>query len=298
MSQVVRASLGVLGFAPTIPQAMGARSVVAERKAKRTGGSDASPYTSKIIKAGALLDDTKTLLSNWDSNSGVTENLDRLRRENVFGKASRSRVEDMLAVFRQRYLTGGEVTKGLVALVKGRWPAANMNRVFYFHAAGADRLLHDIVTEILAPMAAGGSTAISTAEVQKALKKWVESGLTTAKWSDNTTLRVAQGLLSTLRDFGVLEGATNKRIATVYLPVEAFAYVAFHLKRRHTSGAKLVDDPDWGLFFLDRDGVERFLFEANQRGLLEYHAAGSVTRLTFPADTAEEYANALAQRAH
>ena len=296
---MVYAPAGEVGPAPAALLARGARSVVAEPKAKRAGGGTAPPpYTSKIIKAGALLGDTKTLLSHWDLTAGVTENLDRLQRENVFGKASRSRVEDMLAVFRQRYLADGEVTKGLVALVKNGWPAANTDRALYFHAAGADLLLHDTVTEILAPLAAGGRAGVSPAEMQKALKKWVEAGLTSARWSDGTTLRVAQGLLSTLRDFGVLEGATNKRIATVYLPVEVFAYVAFHLKRRHTSGAKLLDDPDWGLFFLDREGVERFLFEANQRGLLEYHAAGSVTRLTFPADTAEEYANALAQRAH
>src|SRR5438876_5570540 len=63
------------------------------------------PYTSKIIKAGALLADTKTLLSHWDVGVSVQENLHRLHRENVFGKASRSRVEDVLAIFRQRYLT-------------------------------------------------------------------------------------------------------------------------------------------------------------------------------------------------
>ena len=38
---------------------------------------------------------------------------------------------------------------------------------------------------------------------------------------------------------------------------------------------------DWKLFFLQREAVERFLFEAHQRDLLEYHVAGSVTRLTF-----------------
>jgi len=71
-------------------------------KAKQASQSAAPLYTSKIIKAGALLADTKTLLAHWDVRSSVHENLDRLRRENVFGKASRSRVEDILAVFRQR----------------------------------------------------------------------------------------------------------------------------------------------------------------------------------------------------
>jgi BrxA len=59
-------------------------------------------YSSKIIKAGALIGDTKTLLSHWDIDVSVDENINRLRRDNVFGKASRSRVEAILAIFRQR----------------------------------------------------------------------------------------------------------------------------------------------------------------------------------------------------
>ena len=81
-------------------------------------------YTSRIIKAGALLADTKTLLSHWDMTRSVQDNLDRIRRENVFGKASRSRVEDILAIFRQRYLTELRSLKALVVLVKERLPAA------------------------------------------------------------------------------------------------------------------------------------------------------------------------------
>jgi hypothetical protein len=110
--------------------------------------------------------------------------------------------------------------------------------------------------------------------------------------------RIAQGLLSALRDFGVLQGAVNKRIAPAFLPVEAFAYVAFYLKQHQPSGAKMAELPDWKLFFLPREGVERGLFEAHQAGLLEYHAAGSVTRLTFPAGTLEEYARVLTPGAH
>jgi hypothetical protein len=110
--------------------------------------------------------------------------------------------------------------------------------------------------------------------------------------------RIVQGLLSALRDFGVLQGAVKKRIAPAYLPVEAFAYLAFYLKQHQLSGAKLAELHDWKLFFLSREGVERSLFEAHQSGLLEYYAAGNVTRLTFPASTLEEYAYVLAQRPH
>jgi hypothetical protein len=255
-------------------------------------------YSSKIIKAGALLADTKTLLSQWDVGAPATDNLERLRRENVFGKASRSRVEDILAIFRQRFLGEESVTRALVVLVKGKLPATSLDRILFFHAARADRLLHDVVTEVLAPLSARGITDIDVLEVQKPLKKWVAEEKTSAPWSDPTIERIAQGLLSALRDFGVLQGAVKKRLAPAYLPVEAFAYLAFYLKQHQPSGAKLVELPDWKLFFLPAEGVERFLFDAHQHGLLEYHAAGTVTRLTFPAKTLEEYAGVLAQRSH
>jgi hypothetical protein len=267
-------------------------------KKKRVPASAPPPYSSKIIKAGALLDDTKALLSHWDVDATVPENLDRISRENVFAKASRSRVEDILAVFRQRYLVEAEVTKALVVLVKNRFPAASLHRVLYFHAARADALLHDAVTEILMPLQAQGIIDIAPVTVQKVLSKWVEKGLTARSWSENTAERVAQGLMSTLRDFGVLQGSVNKRIAPAYMPVTAFAYIAFYLKQHEPSGAKLLEHPDWKLFFLNRELVERLLFEGNQHHLLEYHAAGTVTRLTFPADTLEEYANVLAQKSH
>ncbi len=255
-------------------------------------------YSSKIIKAGALLADTKTLLAHWDVASTAADNVQRLRRENVFGKASRSRVEDILNIFRQRYLADEAVTRALVILVNRKLPAASLDRILYFHAARSDRLLHDVVVEVLMPLQARGFKDIDVVDIQTPLKKWVDDGMTTAPWSEPTIVRIAQGLLSALRDFGVLQGAAKKRIAPAYLPVEAFSYLMFFLKQHEPSGAKLVELPDWKLFFLSREGVERFLFEAHQQHLLEYHAAGSVTRLTFPVGTLEEYANVLAEGAH
>jgi hypothetical protein len=265
---------------------------------KPKGVATPAPYTSKIIKAGALLADTKTLLANWDMEKSAHENVERLRRENVFGKASRSRVEDILAIFRQRFLTDESVTSALVVLVRERFPAASLDRILYYYAARADRLLHDVVTEVLVPLQARGIASIDVVELKRPLKKWVDEGKTSGQWSDPTIVRIAQGLLSALRDFGVLQGAVKKRIAPAYLPVEAFAFLIFYLKQHQPSGQRLLELPDWKLFFLPREGVERFLFEAHQHDLLEYHAAGTVTRLTFPAKTFEEYAGVLAQRPH
>jgi hypothetical protein len=211
-------------------------------------------YTSRIIKAGALIGDTKTLLAQWDLDASVDENLSRVRHENVFGKASRSRVEDILAIFRQRYLSEPAVTRALVTLVRKKFPSAALDRVLFFHAARADHLLHDAVTEILVPRHEHGLMDLHVTDLQRPLAEWVNEGKTTGRWSEPTIIRIAQGLLSALRDFGVLQGAVNKRIAPSYLPIEAFAYIMFYLKQHQPSGAKLIELHDWKLFFLRRDG--------------------------------------------
>lgn len=256
------------------------------------------PYSSKIIKAGALLPDTKALLSAWDPGLSVSENLQRVRCQNLLGKTSRSRAEDILTIFRQRYLTDDSLANALARLVRNQCDGNTLTRILYFHSVRADSLLRDVVIELLLPKWVRGFMEIDGQEIESALRNWVEEGKTAGYWSDSTIHRVRQNLLTTLRDFGVLQGAVKKRIAPAYLSIQAFAYIAFYLNRHQPSGAKLLDLVDWKLFFLSREGVERFFLEAHQHGLLEYHVAGSVTRLIFPVETLEEYANVLTQQSN
>jgi len=251
-------------------------------------------YTSRIIKAGALLPDTKLLLENWDEGADVQANLDRVRQENLFGKASRSRVEDVLLVFRQRYLKDPEVLGALVALVKGGMPAESLDRVLYFQAARFDPLLHDLVTEVLYGWSGRGDGEVHPWEVQDWVDEQVKAGKTERPWSEAVERRVVQGLLSALRDFGILEGSVKKRIAYPNLPPEAFAFLAFQLHREGRSGRSLLHDPEWRLFLLQDGAVERLFLEAHQEGLLEFYAAGPVVRLDFPTQDLKEYARVLA----
>ena len=68
-------------------------------------------YASKIIKAGALLADTKMMLASWNNELSPSQNLDRFQQENIFGKASRVRIRDILAIFHQRCLVDERITR-------------------------------------------------------------------------------------------------------------------------------------------------------------------------------------------
>ena len=250
-------------------------------------------YTSRIIKASALIADTKVLLAEWNLAQSVAENLDRARRENIFGKASRKRVEDILLIFRQRYFDDADVGAALVTLTQNGAPAQWIAPLLYFFSAQNDRTLRDIVIEVLYPRHLAGYTDLPVQVVVRAIRNWVAEGKTTTRWGEETITRVAQGLAATLRDFGVLQGAVNKHLTPIYLPTPSFALIALWLQQRERSGHLVLQSDDWRLFFLPVEGVERFFIEAQQEHLLTYNAAGSVVRIEFPAASLAEYTHVL-----
>lgn len=254
-------------------------------------------YTSRIIKASALLPDTKVLLTSWDLDASVTDNLTNARQANIFGKASRARVEDILRIFRQRYFTDPEVGEALVTLIQGNAPGGWIDPLLYYFSVQNDRTLKDIILEIVYPRRMVGHTDIRVELITRAIRDWVAEGKTTSPWSEETIMRVARNSMAALRDFGILSGAAKKSINSIYLPTESFALLAFEFMRKKGSGEKVLTSEEWNLFFLPIDGVERFFLEAHQERLLSYQAAGSVIRLEFPAENLVEYAHVLVERA-
>jgi len=257
-----------------------------------------SCYRSKIIKAGALIPDTKVFLTNWDPALSWIENKNRFKRNNIFGKSSRSRTDDILAIFKQRYMGHLSITKALALLTKSRMSETSIERIYYYHSALSDLLIHDTVVNLLYPKYKMGRTDISVPEIGNHLIRWIAEGKTTSSWSEHTRLRVAQGLLSTLRDFGLLQGMVNKTIAPIFLPLDSFAYIAFLIHKDTKSGDMLIQNPEWRLFLLIIEDVERLFIKAHQEGYLEYYAAGDVIRIEFPEEDIVEYAKHVAKRAN
>lgn len=255
-------------------------------------------YASKIIKAGALLADTKTFLAYWDEAVDVPTNLARFRQENLFGKASRSRVEDILAIFRQRYLSEPGILSALIVFARNGLAPVAFDPILYYLALRADPLLQDAVLKVVVTAAEQGSQELTVAQMAAWVRGQVAEGHTERAWGEETIERVARGLMATLRDFGLLHGIQTKRIAYPHLPLVPFAFIALLRFLEQGGGERVLADPEWRIFFMTREAVERGLVEAHQERLLEYHAAGPVVRLTFPTISPEEYAHDLAQRAH
>jgi hypothetical protein len=252
----------------------------------------AAKFTSRIIKASALITDSKILLANWQAGLSTPENIAALYQSNPFGKSSHSRLEDMLPILRRRYMADPVVASGLATISRSSSPGV-LKQLLYFYSVRADPLLFAFVTEELLDRYRRGRQDVPTDEVIRLLREWVDVGRTTTRWSSETISRVAQGILATLRDFDILTGAVHKRLNPPPLSLTAFAFLAFDLSRTRPSGAQLLGDPKWQVFFLEPNMTERLFIAADQAGLLRFAAAGTVVRVDFPVKSLEDYSEFL-----
>jgi hypothetical protein len=258
-------------------------------------------YTvTRLIKSSGLLADISLLLSAWDESKSTEDNFDAAIRRNVFGKSSRQRVAELLRVFRQRYLPQDGSDYAFRIFVGSSLASEVTNPVVYYQTALAEPAFYDFVTGYLRERYLQGERAVTVRNGYEFVREAIRAGKTEGTWdSENTRMRVAQGLMSTARDFGVLSGtprSPERMITAPYLPILSFAYIAFHIKRLEASGEKLVNHPHWRLFFLPPHEVENRLAEADAEKLLSYQAAGSIVRIEFPTTDFTEYAHALVGR--
>ena len=253
-------------------------------------------YTSRLQKGGALLADMRLLVRSWH-DGGRAGQKDRVLVENVLGKKTRARAADVYEeIFVPRFIRGNppEAWKIIRPLEDREAPFEILRPLYYWITARSDALLFDFVVDEILPRSRGPDLSVRLGEAEN----WIRKRLSQQgrSWSQSVTVRVAQGLLAALRDFGILEGATKKRIAPVYLPVESLAYLAYCLYELGSSGAKLVRHRDWKLFLMEPPLVERLFLNAHQNRLLHYEAAGKIYRIEFLAENLEEMADVIAGR--
>ena len=255
-------------------------------------------YAARLAKGGALVNEMRQLLHEWDRSPGRSE---AVITSNVLSSPTRSRARAIVnGAFIPRFVRSDppDLWKSLVALERAGWALQALLPIHYYATAASDSLIWDFVLEVLADRAERGKVDVRIEDVERFLDAASAEKFPSGRWNRNLKHRVAQGVLATLRDFGVLAGVVKKRLTPVYLPTETFAFIAMIRHQLGLLGSAALTDECWRLFFLSDTAVERFFVDAHQRKLLEYHAAGSVVRIEFPAETVEGYARELAQRAN
>jgi hypothetical protein len=247
--------------------------------------------SSRIIKGGALLEDSQRFVELWDESRSADENLEDFRIRNLLGKRSRSRAEDTIAILRQRFVEPGpEIVKALRPLIVH---GAAFRDACYYEAARNDPLLAHVANNILYGLRDRGRAKITVDGIDRALVSDPPAPIV-ATWADQTRIRVVHGLMSALRDFGVLDGKVNKYVASPRISLGGFVYVLGRLRDGHSSSHEIVTSPIWRWWLLEDRQIRGYLLEADREGVIRFSDAGSIVRIDWSVDGLEEMIRAVA----
>lgn len=250
--------------------------------------------SSFTIVKGALIEETYAVFAAWDFARSKRENLDRLRLENFIGARSATWLRDVAKVINRRFEPAGR-DRALVILAKNGCDLHEWKPLLLWHMTRDEFLVRDFLQNWLFAAFDSGVFRIRGEDVENYLRRIEErGGRTEHEWSQETTKRVAAGLLRIAVDFGILRGTIVKEFNSYHLPERSFVYLLHALRDEKLSPAKVVGAEDWRMFLMRPSDVERELLRLHQFRKLDYHVAGSLIQLTLPCESSREFAEWMA----
>lgn len=238
--------------------------------------------TARIIKGGALLEDSRRFVESWDPCLDGEANLANILDHNMLAKPSRSRAEDVLAILCRRFLQGGpRVLEALRGLASARRPFRD---ACFYEAARDDELLARFAEDALFDWRCADRRQVDPGDVSSWLARRVPD------WAVTTRQRVAEGLLASARDFGLLEGVIHKRIQAPGITLAGFAYAALREREARGSSRAILESPVWRRYLLDDAGVRAMFHDADRHKVLRFSEAGTMVRIDWLIDDLREVA--------
>jgi len=229
-------------------------------------------YSTKIIKATALISKTYVLLDIWNLKKSEKENVKTIKSNPSFSHLTQNRKKQILTIFKLRYIKDPEVLKTLIYLKKNNCKKTIFDLILYYYSAISDNIILDSVIKIIYPLVEKEITNIPKNKILKEIFKWIKNGKTFNNWSNTTAIRVEQNLIATLREFGLISKDRSKKINTNILNPELTAFIAMDLKRNNVEDNKILNHKYWKLFLVDKKNIEQNLKKANNLKLLNFNS--------------------------
>jgi hypothetical protein len=249
--------------------------------------------SSFTVVKGAMIEEAYAVFTAWDFERSKRENLDRLRNENFIGASSATWLRDVAKVLNRRFDPDGR-DRPLVVLAQRGLPVEEWKPLLLWHMTRDEFLVRDFLETWLFAEYDSGTFRVHTEDVENYLGDIGKRGGTTEHaWSEQTTKRVAAGLLKMAVDFGLLRGSVAKEFVSFHLPERSFLYLLHAMRDEKLSPSKLISSPEWRLFLMRPADVEHELLRLHQFRKLEYQVAGSLVQLSLPCASTREYAERM-----
>jgi len=245
--------------------------------------------STRLTRKGALIEETHAVFRHWDLNATCKENLERARTENTPGADNEAWLKEIISTLSSRF--GDDTYTEALILMAQHSDIEVWRPCLLWYIGQTDELYYQFALQWLFEEFQAGAFVLRTLDVEPFVRDLTTTKIAGGKGlSDYGVTRAARDLLKMASDFGLIRGATSRQFCSYHLPEDALLFILHAMAEQQPNGSLLVQSPDWRLFLIDREDVERELFRLHQFHKLQFEIAGSIARLELPFSSASEFA--------
>ena len=247
-------------------------------------------YSARYSSKGALLQELRKAFAHLAQERSVAMTRDAAVKGIIWAHKTQQTRNTCWDHLHYRYLSGPHAPATAIAnLFLAELPEGLRSSVLYFHYALRDALVFDFVIQHLWSAFLSGRSSVSVADMELFLRDRSKDHPEVDGWATSTRKKLAHSILAALRDFGVLAGASKKRLGKPYVSHALALYIATYGKQVGMTTREILDGPLPHLFFLDGVGMRGLLLSAARARNIEFTESGSVVSLQLPWRTVDEY---------
>lgn len=214
----------------------------------RASGSYLLGLTSKT----SLLEETRIFLQTF----ARLGNIEATRLALVNGglpqrsRATRQTITNILQIRLTRWHPPVWVLEDMLTFAQDGHQA-QLQASLVLHTARQDELLYDIIQQVVLPRWMEGERELIRADIQRFLDTVQSTHPEVAGWSHSTREKLSRNVLTTLRDFGLLQGKVAKQIVEPIVPVAVVQHLIRLLREEGIAEVGLAQHLDWQLWLWD-----------------------------------------------
>jgi hypothetical protein len=218
------------------------------------------PYVLRLASKTSLLEETRQFLQTY-ARSG---DIEATRQALVNGgfpqrsRATRVTIVDIVLMRLVRWKPPTWVLDDLITFAQDGHQT-EFRAALLLHTSRQDGILYDIVQQIVVPHWYNSEHTLIRSHVQHFLDTAQTSHPEITGWSHSTREKLSRNILTTLRDFGLLQGGVTKQIVEPIVPPAVVHHLIRLLREEGIADADLAYHPDWHLWLWDAIRVQKAL---------------------------------------
>ena len=209
-------------------------------------------YLLRLASKTSLIEESRLFLLTFARLGDI----EATRQELVNGglpqrsRATRATIGEIVQIRLTRWHPPAWVLDDLIKFAQDG-QQAELLAALLMHTARQDNLLYDIIQQVVAPRWFAGERELIQADVQRFLDEVQLTHPEVTGWSQATREKLSSNVLTTLRDFGLLQGKATRQVVEPIVPPAVVQHLIRLLRAEGIPLEQVTHHTDWQLWLWD-----------------------------------------------